>query len=181
MFRIAEAFTRWVAPVLSFTADELWQHLPGEREGHVLFATWYDGLAPMPADAVLSAEGFERLLELREAVSKVLEPMRADGAIGASLEAEVDLYADEATLSQLAPVADELRFFFITSRFDLKPVASRPEAGAGPWIHAVSTAHAKCVRCWHYRADVGSHADDPELCGRCVENIGGAGETRRWF
>ena len=54
-------------------------------------------------------------------------------------------------------------------------------AGAGPWIHAVSTVHAKCVRCWHYRADVGSHAGDPELCGRCVDNISGAGEDRRWF
>ncbi|MBW8367613.1 MAG: isoleucine--tRNA ligase [Arenimonas sp.] len=181
MFRIAEAFTRWVAPVLSFTADELWQHLPGERGGNVLFATWYDGLSPMPADAALSAEGFAHLLALRETVSKVLEPMRAEGAIGASLEAEVDLYVDEATLARLAPVADELRFFFITSRFDLKPVAAKPEAGAGPWVHAVSTGHAKCVRCWHYRADVGSHADDPDLCGRCVDNISGDGEQRRWF
>ncbi|MDY0023163.1 zinc finger domain-containing protein, partial [Arenimonas caeni] len=98
--------------------------------------------------------------------------------------AEVDVYADEATLSRFAPVADELRFFFITSRFDLKPVAGRPGAegeGAGPWVHATSTGHGKCVRCWHYRADVGSHADDPQLCGRCVDNVNGAGETRRWF
>jgi isoleucyl-tRNA synthetase len=114
-------------------------------------------------------------------VSKVLEPMRADGAIGASLEAEVDIYADEATLARFAPVAEELRFFFITSRLELKPVAAKPEAGAGPWVHAVSTTNAKCVRCWHYRPDVGSHAADPELCGRCVDNVNGAGETRRWF
>ncbi len=181
MFRIAEAFVRWLAPVLAFTADEIWRHLPGPREDHVLLATWYGGLAPMPADAVLSAADFDRLLELREAVSKVLEPMRADGAIGASLEAEVDVYADEATLAKFAPVADELRFFFITSRLDFKPVAAKPEAGAGPWVHAASTSHAKCVRCWHYRADIGSHSGDPELCGRCVENVNGAGETRRWF
>ena len=181
MFRIAEALTRWVAPVISFTADELWQHLPGTRGGNVLFATWYEGLSPMPAGAALSADGFDDLLALREAVSKVLEPMRAEGAIGASLEAEVDLYADEDTLARLAPLADELRYFFITSRFDLKPIALRPEAGAGPWIHAVSTAHGKCVRCWHHRADVGSHADDPELCGRCVDNVSGPGEHRRWF
>lgn len=184
MFRIAEAFVRWIAPVLSFTADEIWQHLPGEREGHVLFTTWYEGLAPLPAGAALSAADFDALLGLREEVSKVLEPMRANGAIGASLEAEVDVYADEATLSRFASVADELRFFFITSRFDLKPVAGRPGAegeGAGPWVHATSTGHGKCVRCWHYRADVGSHADDPQLCGRCVDNVNGAGETRRWF
>ena len=147
----------------------------------MLFATWYEGLSPMPAGGALSADGFDDLLALREAVSKVLEPMRAEGAIGASLEAEVDLYADEDTLARLAPLADELRYFFITSRFDLKPIASRPEAGAGPWIHAVSTAHGKCVRCWHHRADVGSHADDPELCGRCVDNVSGPGEHRRWF
>src|SRR5690606_35810283 len=134
MFRIAEAFVRWIAPVLSFTADEIWQHLPGQREDHVLFTTWYEGLAPLPADAALSVADFDALLELREKVSQMLEPMRANGAIGASLEAEVDVYADEATLARFAPVADELRFFFITSRFDLKPVAGRPGAegeGAG--------------------------------------------------
>jgi len=179
MFRIAEAFARWMAPVTSFTADEIWRHLPGAREENVLFATWYDGLAPLPADAVLSAAGFDRLLSLRESVSKVLEPMRADGAIGAALEAEVELFVDDETLDLLAPVADELRFFFITSRLDLKPAVAKPEGGA--WVHAVSTSHDKCVRCWHYRADVGSHADDPLLCGRCVDNVNGAGETRRWF
>jgi len=179
MFRIAEAFARWVAPFLSFTADEIWQHLPGGREGNVLFTTWYDGLAPMPAGAPLAPADFDRLLAMREAVSKVLEPMRADGAIGASLEAEVEVFVELELAQKLAPMADELRFFFITSRFDLKPVPVEPREGA--WIHAVSTAHAKCVRCWHYRADVGSHADDPGLCGRCVENVNGAGETRRWF
>ena len=121
----------------------------------------------------------ERLLQMREAVSKVLEPMRADGAIGASLEAEVEVLLAPDTLAKLAPVADELRFFFITSRFDLKPVdAGRTEA---PWIHAVSTTNAKCVRCWHYRPEVGADAGDPELCGRCIENVRGAGETRRFF
>ncbi len=179
MFHIAEAFARWVAPVLSFTAEEIWQNLPGSREENVLFSTWYDGLAPLPADAALSAETFERLLEMREALSKVLEPMRAQGAIGASLEAEVDLYVDAPTAALLAPVQDELRFFFITSRLDLKPTAQAPQAGA--WIHAASSAHAKCVRCWHYTSDVGAHADDPELCGRCAVNVNGAGESRRWF
>jgi isoleucyl-tRNA synthetase len=179
MFRIAEAFVRWIAPVLAFTADEIWKHLPGERPGNVLFATFYDGLAPLPAEAVLSADAFGRLLQMREAVSKVLEPMRADGAIGASLEAEVDVLLNPEAMATFAPVADELRFFFITSRFEMKPVqAERTQA---PWIHAVSTSHGKCVRCWHYRADVGSHADDPALCGRCVENVSGGGESRRFF
>ena len=174
MFRIAEAFVRWIAPVLSFTADEIWQHLPGQREGHVLFTTWYDGLAPLPAGAALSAADFDALLGLREEVSKVLEPMRAGGQIGASLEAEVDLTVGPELASKLAPVADELRFFFITSRLTL-------QAGESVKVQAAASSHGKCVRCWHYRADVGSHADDPQLCGRCVQNVNGAGETRRWF
>ncbi|ODS64788.1 MAG: isoleucine--tRNA ligase [Arenimonas sp. SCN 70-307] len=174
MFRIAEAFVRWIAPVLSFTADEIWQHLPGEREGHVLFTTWYEGLAPLPAGAALSAADFDALLGLREEVSKVLEPMRAGGQIGASLEAEVDLTVGPELATKLAPVADELRFFFITSRLSL-------QAGEGVKVQAAASSHGKCVRCWHYRADVGSHADDPQLCGRCVQNVNGAGETRRWF
>ncbi|WP_295363940.1 isoleucine--tRNA ligase [Arenimonas sp.] len=174
MFRIAEAFVRWIAPVLSFTADEIWQHLPGQREGHVLFTTWYEGLAPLPAGAALSAADFDALLGLREEVSKVLEPMRAGGQIGASLEAEVDLTVGPELATKLAPVADELRFFFITSRLSL-------QAGEGVKVQAAASSHGKCVRCWHYRADVGSHADDPQLCGRCVQNVNGAGETRRWF
>ena len=175
MFHIAEAFVRWIAPVLSFTAAEAWGFLPGKREEHVLFATWYEGLAPLPAGAALSAADFDRLLELREEVSKVLEPMRAGGDIGASLEAEVDLSVDPALASKLAPVADELRFFFITSRLDLSPGAGATK------VDAKASGHGKCVRCWHYRADVGADAADPQLCGRCVVNVNGAGETRRWF
>jgi isoleucyl-tRNA synthetase len=174
MFRIAEAFVRWIAPVLSFTADEIWRHLPGQRADNVMLATWYESLAPLPADAQLSPADFDRLLELREAVAKVLEPMRASGELGASLEAEVDLKLDAATHARLAPVAEELRFFFITSRLDIR-------AGEGVEVTAVATKHGKCVRCWHYRPEVGSFADDPELCGRCMENVYGAGENRRWF
>jgi len=187
MFRIVHALTRWIAPILSFTADEIWQHLPGEREGHVLFTTWSGDLDPLPAGGVLSTEGFARLLALREAVAKVLEPMRAGGAIGASLEAEVDLYLDEAMLTMLAPVAGELRFLFLTSELRLHPASAAP-AGAvpaegvpGAAIRAVASPHPKCVRCWHYRADVGRHAAHPELCGRCVENVEGGGEDRRFF
>lgn len=187
MFRIAHALTRWIAPILSFTADELWQHLPGAREAHVLFATWSVDLDPLPAGGALSKETFGTLLALREAVAKVLEPMRAGGAIGASLEAEVDLYLDDATLATFAPVADELRFLFITSELRLHPASAKPadavaaDGVAGAFIRAVPSSAAKCVRCWHHRHDVGSHADHPELCGRCVDNVDGAGEDRRFF
>lgn len=187
MFHIAEAFVRWIAPILSFTADEIWQHLPGERSGNVLFETWYAGLRQLSDDAALNAEDFDALLSLREAVSKVLEPMRAEGQVGASLEAEVTVYGDG---SRFDAVADELRFLFITSTLELRPAAEQPadavRSADGRWgIVARASSHAKCVRCWHYRADVGSHADDPELCGRCVDNIhatiDGGGEVRRHF
>ena len=173
MFRIAEAFVRWIAPILSFTADEIWRYLPGKREENVLFATWYDGLAPLAADAPLSAADFDRLLELRDAAAKVLEPMRAAGEIGAGLEAEIEIPVDAATEAKLRPAADELRFFFITSDVRLK-------AGEGG-VTAKATTNAKCIRCWHYRADVGSNPEHPEICGRCVVNVDGAGEDRRWF
>jgi isoleucyl-tRNA synthetase len=187
MFRIAHALTRWIAPILSFTADELWQHLPGAREAHVLFATWRTDLDALTAGGALSKETFAALLALREAVAKVLEPMRAGGVIGASLEAEVDLYVDDATLATLAPVADELRFLFITSELRLHPASDKPadvvaaDGVAGAFIRAVASGASKCVRCWHYRHDVGMHADHPELCGRCVDNVDGAGEDRRFF
>lgn len=176
MYHIAEAFTRWIAPILSFTADELWGYLPGERKENVLFATWYEGLAPLPADAPLNAADFDQLLALREQVAKVLEPMRANGAIGAALEAEITVAANEATAARWQPLAEELRFLLISGDVQVRP-ATTDEV----FVSAQPTGKQKCVRCWHYRADVGSVAAHPELCGRCVTNIDGAGEDRRWF
>lgn len=176
MYHIAEAFTRWIAPILSFTADELWGYLPGERKENVLFATWYDGLVPLPADAPLNAADFDQLLALREQVAKVLEPMRANGAIGAALEAEITVAADAETAARWQPLAEELRFLLISGDVQVRP-ATTDEV----FVSAQPTGKHKCVRCWHYRADVGSVAAHPELCGRCVTNIDGAGEDRRWF
>ncbi|MDH5830086.1 isoleucine--tRNA ligase [Luteimonas sp. M1R5S18] len=176
MYRISEAFVRWIAPVLSFTADELWGYLPGEREGNVLFATWYDGLAPLPADAALGANDFDRLLALREQVAKVLEPMRASGEIGAALDAEIQLHAGTADHIRVAPLVDELRFLLISG-----DVTVLPWDGEGSRIVATPTTKPKCVRCWQRRGDVGTHAGHPQLCGRCVSNIEGPGEERRWF
>jgi isoleucyl-tRNA synthetase len=176
MYRIAEAFVRWIAPVLTFTSDELWGYLPGEREGHVLFSTWYEGLAPLPEGAELGAADFERLLGLREQVAKVLEPMRANGQIGAALEAEITLTAGSDTAAHLQPLAEELRFLFISGDVTVVPAQTDDI-----FVTAQPTTKTKCVRCWHHRADVGSVDAHPELCGRCASNIDGAGEDRRWF
>ena len=183
MYHIAEAFTRWIAPVLSFTADELWSHLPapadGAREANVQFATWYTGLSTLDGDADWGPQDFDRVLELRERVSKVLEPMRASGEIGAALDAEIELSCGVSDANWLSPVVDELRFLLISG--DVTIVDGGDATAIG--VTARATTKPKCVRCWQHRADVGAHAGHPELCGRCVENIAtdGQGEIRRWF
>jgi isoleucyl-tRNA synthetase len=173
MYRIAEAFVRWIAPILSFTADEMWRHLPGEREENVLFATWYEGLASLPADAALNSERFDRLLALREQIAKTLEPMRASGEIGAALDAEIAIRCGAEEFAWLSPLADELRFLFISGDVTV-------EQGSDA-VSAVVSAKSKCIRCWHHRDDVGTHDEHPEICGRCVSNVDGPGEERTWF
>lgn len=176
MFHILEAFTRWIAPILSFTADEIWGFLPGERAANVLFTTWYDGLAPLPADAPLSAEDFDKLLALREQMAKVLEPMRGNGVIGAALDAEIAVSANAETAAKWQPLADELRFLFISGDVSVTAVNADEV-----FVLAQPSTKTKCVRCWHHRADVGVDERHPELCGRCVSNIEGPGEDRKWF
>ena len=179
MFRIAEAFVRWIAPVLSFTADEMWSHLPGERAGNVLFATWYDGLAPLPDDAALSEGDMDWLLHLREAVSKTLEPVRAEGVIGAALEAEVAITVSPARAEFLSQFLEELRFFLITGDVSLAEDAQSSDTEIV--LSPTRTQKPKCVRCWHHRDDVGANLEHPLLCVRCVSNVDGPGEDRRWF
>ena len=192
MYRVLEALVRWLAPVLSFTAEEIWQAMPkatpcGPRGESVLFQTWYDGLE--------SAQGTPEqrrwwgdLLAIRDTASRVLEGMRKDNRLGAALEAELTLHVDPALHARYADAADELRFFFITSEARLAPLAPRGDAAARvelaegeAWLSAAVSNAPKCVRCWHRRADVGANPAHPELCGRCVENVEGAGETRRFF
>jgi len=192
MYRIVEALVRWLAPVLSFTAEEIWQAMPdtsgpGKRSDSVLFETWYDGLAATQ-NSPEQRRYWADLLAIRDSASRVLEGMRKAEQIGASLEAKLTIYADDATLSRLGETASELRFFFITSELTLASLEPRPADavkveldGAEIWISAEVSNAEKCVRCWHRRDDVGSHAEHPELCGRCIVNIQGPGENRRWF
>ena len=188
MYRILEAMARWMAPVLSFTADEIWQQMPARVHPSPLYETWYDGLASLPADAALGPKDFEVLLELREAVSAVLEPLRKAGTIGAALEAEIEMHLPAALCGPLQAAGEELRFFFITSDVRVVEAAGAPAGGVAvkaggveTWVVARASDHTKCVRCWHQREDVGTHAAHPELCGRCVGNVEGPGETRRFF
>jgi len=185
MYHIIEALVRWLAPILSFTADEIWEHIPGDRSEAVFLETWYDGLFALDEEGDFDRAFWEQLSSVRSAVSKHLEDARKAGAIGSALNAEVDLYCGEKLYRQLAKLEDELHFVFITSYARLHPVDERPERAVATEVPSLSVIispsdHEKCSRCWHHQADVGSHADHPELCGRCVENVAGSGELRRF-
>ena len=176
MYLIAEAMVRWLAPVLSFTAEEIWQALPGERPASV-FLTTFDEL---PTAAAPAAD-WPRLMAVREAVAKALEALRDSGGIGSALEARVVVYAGAELRAALEQLGDELRFVFITSTAEVAALSAAPAdaaTGDGFRISVSASTAAKCVRCWHRRADVGQSAAHPEICGRCEANIAGPGETR---
>ena len=184
MFHIIEAMARWMAPVLSFTADEIWGFMPGERSESVFVETWYEGLFPLQ-QGPLDAEAWAQLISIKTVVAKQLEMMRKEGIIGSSLDAEVELYCDEPLLGIARQLGDELRFAMITSEATVAPLAeASPEAVdtelKGLRVAAWASDNSKCPRCWHHRADVGSSTAHPELCGRCVDNVDGDGEVRRF-
>jgi len=187
MYRILEALVRWLAPILTFTAEEIWQLVPGTRGESVLFETWYEGLDALQGSAE-QRKFWSDLLAVRGGAAKLLEGMRNAGQIGAALEAEVTLHADAALRARLADVADELRFFFITSQLKLSDAPAPASAlsvefdGIKVAVSATRSEHKKCIRCWHYRADVGANPEHPEICARCVDNLpGGPGEQRLYF
>ena len=174
IYHLAEALVRWLAPLLSFTAEEIWRHLPGEHSESVFLETWYEDLAPLEPEAPYGRAFFDEILSLREQASKSLESLRADEAIGSSLDAELVIHCEESLYTQLEPVADELRFLFINSGTSI----ARSGDGQTRLEARVSKA-PKCIRCWQHRPEVGSHPDHPEICGRCIENVEGGGEIRR--
>jgi isoleucyl-tRNA synthetase len=184
MYHIAECMVRWLAPILSFTAEEIWQYLPGERSESVFLETWHRAPEVAAGDIEWPA-----LLQLRRDVTRELEKLRDAGSIGAPLDAEVDVYCSPDEYARFSALGDELRFFFITSHARVQRVEGAPPADAalasntgraGIWIAVKPTSNPKCVRCWQRRPDVGSNPKHPELCGRCVTNVEGPGEVRRF-
>ena len=183
MHHIAECMVRWLAPVLSFTAEEIWQFLPGERSESVFLETWHP-VPPVPASDV----DWPALLQLRSDVTRELEKLRDAGAVGAPLDAEVDVYCPLAEYDRFNALGEELRFFLITSHARVHRIEGEAPAGSvaatntgrGVAIAVKPTSDPKCIRCWQRRPDVGSHPQHPELCGRCVTNVEGPGETRRF-
>jgi isoleucyl-tRNA synthetase len=183
MYHIAESMVRWLAPILSFTAEEIWSFLPGKHSESVFLETWHT-VPETPADKI----DWTSLIQLRSDVVRELEKLRDAGSIGAPLDAEVDVYLAPDEFARFSALGEELRFLFITSEARVHEVATPPENAvlatntgrAGVWIALKPSSDPKCIRCRQRRPDVGRYAKHPELCGRCVTNVDGPGEQRKY-
>ncbi|MEK0416977.1 MAG: isoleucyl-tRNA synthetase [Pseudomonadota bacterium] len=165
LWHLTHAMLRWMAPFLSFTAEEAWKVFDG---GDTIFTeTYWPFTTP---DAAL-LERWRAIREVREAVNKSIEAVRTEGSVGSSLQAEVTVTAPPETLDLLSSLGDDLRFVLITSAARLVP-------GEALSVQVTPSSHTKCERCWHWRDDVGHDPAHPTLCGRCTSNLFGAGEPR---
>jgi isoleucyl-tRNA synthetase len=184
LFHIAESMVRWLAPILSYTSDEIWSFMPGKRGESVFLETWHE-LPKVQAEAV----DWNAFIALKTAVGQELEKLRVAGTIGSSLAAEVEVFCKDEHLAKFQALGEELRFLLITSKAAVKRVsnAAGPPAGAikvsevasdGVWVRVQASAAQKCERCWHHREDVGTTSEHPTLCARCVTNVTGPGESR---
>lgn len=197
LHHITHTFMRLIAPILSFTADEIWHSLNLSAEATVFEDTWYE----IPAHGLekSSIEDWLKIVEVRKSAQKAIEDDRTKGLVGSSLQSELVIYASEEYLDALARLGDDLRFVMITSKsivYSIKDLIKDLEEkvktdirykenlniirAAAFRIESQPTKHKKCERCWHYRADVGADLAHPTICGRCVSNLFGAGEPRKY-
>jgi isoleucyl-tRNA synthetase len=167
LWHVTHSLVRLMAPILSFTAEELWQLFPGKKDDSVFFHTWHEVPAPVDRAALLAKWG--RLRELRTPVRKQIEDLRAAGKVGSSLQAEVDLTVPSSDYDLLGSLAGELKFLMMTS-------AARVARGDALAANVVPSGNPKCERCWHYTADVNGEG----LCARCQTNLRGPGEKRKY-
>jgi isoleucyl-tRNA synthetase len=190
MYHVLSSLVRWLAPILSFTAEEVWQHMSSGQDKakeSVFLERWHAG-PHMAENFPITMQFWETVIELRDVVNKELERLRTEGDIGSSLDAEVDLYCDPELKTLLSHLEDELRYILITSYARIHPVEQHPhgimqsklKSGRELWLDVRPCSYRKCVRCWHRREDVGVDAGHPELCGRCIENIFADGESRHF-
>lgn len=173
MYYILQALVRWLAPILSYTAEEIWRYMPAQSEESVFLQSWY---AAWPTIKHVDMESWEAFMGIRDEVNKALEEARKQGVIGSSLAAEITIYADERIFSHLIRHGNDLRFLFITSEAKVLPMQDCPSRGifttqAGISIKVIASPHEKCERCWHRMADVGADERYPDICGRCISNI----------
>lgn len=181
LHHISEAMVRWIAPILSFTADEIWEHIPGERSDSVFVEQWYE----LPTVDNVDDTFWQKIVEVKNAVNKEMELQRAEKKVGASLSCNVSIYCSKELGAMLKTLENELRFVLISSAADVLPIDVAPDGASATdmedlMLMVQSSSEAKCERCWHFRADVGSEPEHPTLCQRCVSNVSGAGEQRRY-
>ena len=184
LYHIVQAMTRWIAPIMCFTADEIWKFIPGEKGESVHLETWYDQLFSLNDTDALSVDNWAQVMQVKSVVNKQMETLRADG-LGSSLQAEVVIYCDGSVSGDLLKLQNELRFAMITSVAEVKPLAEKPEDAVATtmdnvWLGVTISEQPKCDRCWHHREDVGQTEAHPELCNRCVDNVDGDGESREF-
>lgn len=185
LYHIAQALTRWIAPILSFTGEEIYSALPGDdKHASIFLTTWYADLFELDTADHFGRAFWERIMAVKSAVNKALEEARNEKLVKASLSTDVTLYASDELFTDLARLGDELRFVLITSAVQLKPLQEAQAARAteldGLQVTLRMSEYPKCERCWHHRPDVGQHPEHAGLCGRCVENVAGQGEVRQF-
>jgi isoleucyl-tRNA synthetase len=184
MYKILESLATLFAPILSHTAEEIWQMMSERKTSSVFLSQYSTDLQELSSDALFSMEEWDRILVIREAVHQVMEKARAEKIIGSGLEAGLRLYVDDQDLNLLQRFEGEFRFVCITSAAEIlsrrqAPASASLSQDGRMAIELFANAGEKCIRCWHRRADVGTHTKHPELCDRCIDNIDGAGEQRR--
>jgi isoleucyl-tRNA synthetase len=185
MLQVVEMLSRMIAPILSFTADEIWQYIPGERADSVFLSDFEEGHPALKESGEFDDAFWRRILEVKTAVNRELEVQRAEKTVGSGLSAEVDLFCDGQLADDLARLGEELRFVLIVSRASVNSGTRAPEQAvatevAGLSLRVTASEHEKCERCWHHREDVGQEAAHAGLCLRCVSNVAGDGELRRF-
>ncbi len=182
MYHIVQALVRWMAPIMSFTAQEIWQELSNDSE-FVFTEFWYDGLFGLADNASMDNAFWSKVMAVKTEVNRVIEQARRDKVVGGTLEAEVTVYVGDDYLQALSALEDELRFVLITSTAAIAPLANAPDTAvdtddANIKVCVEKSTGTKCERCWHHSADVGTIEGHEDICGRCVTNIEGEGESR---
>ncbi len=185
LYYIVEALVRWMAPIMSFTADEIWNEMPGQRDKFVFTGEWFDGLFGLAEGEELNNDFWTEIQSVRSGVNKLLEAARSEKTIGGALQAEVTLFAEDALAAKINKLEDELRFVLLTSAAVVKPLSEKTEQAQatdvdGLFVEVKATESEKCDRCWHHTPDVGTIAGHEKICGRCVSNVDGEGEERKY-
>ncbi len=186
IYHISQALVRWMAPILSYTADEIWEAMPKTTDLPIQLCEWYTDLGSFNESDKLGLEFWSKIQEVRSEVNRVLELKRNDDLIKASLEAKITLYTDKDNYELLSQLSDELRFLLISSEAELKTIEQKSATAVestikGLFIDIEKIEETKCERCWHRSSSVGENAEHPDICSRCVENITTEdGETREF-